>query len=116
MANAVSDPAFSDPPGASCLVAFVSAAGSAAAPVLVAGSAADDRSAVDSAVSAPLRSVVEPRRGAYFAEAGSAAPGDLPAAAWQDDHSAVAVGLDDSVAAYSLPDGCSVVRPGDHRA
>ena len=124
MTTAASDLFSSDPPDASCLVVFVAAevdavavgVASAAEAGQVAGFAADDKSAAESEVSAPFRSVAESLPAACSAEAGSAAPGDLPAVVRQDDHSAVAVGLDDSVAAYSLPDGCSVVRPDDHRA
>lgn len=97
-----SDPTFSDPPGAFYLVASVpwveAEVGDAVvpAPAPAPDSAADDCSAVESAVAAALRFVAQARRGACFAEAGSAAPGDLPAVAWPDDHSALAAQMSDS--------------------
>jgi hypothetical protein len=82
------------------------AVASAAAPALVAGSAADDNSGAESAAGTAVRSVAAALRDACFAQAGWAAQDDLPAV----------VRLDDSTPEGSVRDG-SVEQPsGDHCA
>jgi len=117
LTNAASDPV------SFCLLAFVVSAAVedaavpvAAAPPLVACSAADDKPLADSAVSPVLPPVAKALQDAGSAEAGWAASGDLPAVVRPDDHFALAVDMGDlvptvdSVLADSIPDGCSVVR------
>jgi hypothetical protein len=105
------DPSFGHP-AAFCPVAPVvsaeveSAVAFAAAPALVAGSAADDNSGAESAAWTAVRSVAAALRDACFAEAGWAAQDDFPAV----------VPLDDSTPEDSVRDG-SVEQPsGDHCA